>query len=139
MPEDPVELWTTPPFEPRIENGLIKGRGADDDKGQSMIQVKAFQLALENNLLACNVKFLFEGEEEIGSIHLEEFCRDHKDLLKADVILVSDTSMLGADTPSITTGLRGISYWEVEVTGAARDLHSHLGEPFPTPYRNCPQ
>lgn len=134
MPEDPVELWTTPPFEPRIENGLIKGRGADDDKGQSMIQVKAFQLALENNLLACNVKFLFEGEEEIGSIHLEEFCRDHKDLLKADVILVSDTSMLGADTPSITTGLRGISYWEVEVTGAARDLHSGIfGGAVPNP------
>ncbi len=134
MPEDPLELWTTPPFEPRIEDGLIKGRGADDDKGQSMIQAKAFQLALENDLLACNVKFLLEGEEEIGSIHLEEFCENHKELLKAEVILVSDTSMLGADTPSITTGLRGIAYWEVEVTGASRDLHSGIfGGAVPNP------
>lgn len=134
MPEDPLSLWTSPPFEPRIEDGFIKGRGADDDKGQLMIQVKGFQIALENNLLACNVKFLFEGEEEIGSIHLEEFCQNNKDLLQADVILVSDTSMLGTDSPSITTGLRGIAYWEVEVTGASRDLHSGIfGGAVPNP------
>lgn len=128
MPADPLELWTSDPFEPVIRDGRIWARGADDDKGQSMIQVKGFETALRLDLLNCNVKFLFEGEEEIGSINLEAFCREHKDLLQADVILVSDTSMVNAETPSLTTGLRGLAYWELEVTGPNRDLHSgHFG------------
>lgn len=128
MPVDPVELWHTQPFEPVIKDGKIWARGADDDKGQSMMQVKGFETALKLDLLKCNVKFIFEGEEEIGSPSLETFCREHKDLLKADVILVSDTSMVNAETPSLTTGLRGLAYWEIEVTGPNRDLHSgHFG------------
>lgn len=128
MPAEPLELWTSPPFEPKIRDGRIWGRGADDDKGQAFIQVKAFEYLVRNNLLRNNVKFIFEGEEEIGSPHLETFCKEHKELLKADVILVSDTSMLGADLPSLTTGLRGLAYWEIEVTGPNRDLHSgHFG------------
>lgn len=128
MPAEPLELWKSQPFEPEIREGRIWARGADDDKGQGMIQVKGFETALKEGLLHCNVKFLFEGEEEIGSPSLEAFCRQHKDLLKADVILVSDTSMVGAETPSLTTGLRGLAYWEIEVTGPNRDLHSgHFG------------
>lgn len=128
MPAEPLELWKSQPFEPEIRDGRIWARGADDDKGQAMIQVKGFETALREGLLHCNVKFIFEGEEEIGSPSLEAFCRAHKDLLRADVILVSDTSMIGAETPSLTTGLRGLAYWEVEVTGPNRDLHSgHFG------------
>lgn len=128
MPAEPLELWKSKPFDPEIRDGRIWARGADDDKGQSMIQVKGFETALKNDLLACNVKFIFEGEEEIGSPSLEAFCRDNKDLLQADIILVSDTSMVSAETPSLTTGLRGLAYWEVEVTGPNRDLHSgHFG------------
>lgn len=128
MPAEPLELWRSLPFEPEIRDGRIWARGADDDKGQGMIQVKGFETALKENLLHCNVKFIFEGEEEIGSPSLEAFCREHADLLKADVILVSDTSMVSAETPSLTTGLRGLAYWEVEVTGPNRDLHSgHFG------------
>lgn len=128
MPAEPLELWKSQPFEPEIREGRIWARGADDDKGQGMIQVKGFETALKENLLHCNVKFIFEGEEEIGSPSLEAFCRQHADLLKADVILVSDTSMVSAETPSLTTGLRGLAYWEVEVTGPNRDLHSgHFG------------
>ena len=128
MPAEPLELWHNPPFEPTIHDGRIWARGADDDKGQSFIQVKAFEYLVRHNLLTTNVKFLFEGEEEIGSPSLEDFYREHKELLKADVILVSDTSMLGADLPSLTTGLRGLAYWEIEVTGPNRDLHSgHFG------------
>lgn len=128
MPAEPLELWKSQPFEPEIREGRIWARGADDDKGQGMIQVKGFETALKEGLLQCNVKFIFEGEEEIGSPSLEAFCRRHKDLLKADVILVSDTSMVGAETPSLTTGLRGLAYWEIEVTGPNRDLHSgHFG------------
>ena len=128
MPAEPLELWKSQPFEPEIREGRIWARGADDDKGQSMMQVKGFETALKLGLLKCNVKFVFEGEEEIGSPCLESFCRKHKDLLKADVILVSDTSMVGAETPSLTTGLRGLAYWEIEVTGPNRDLHSgHFG------------
>ena len=107
MPAEPLELWKSNPFEPEVRDGHIWARGADDDKGQSFIQVKAFEYLVKNNLLTHNVKFIFEGEEEIGSPSLEGFCREHKELLKADVILVSDTSMLGADLPSLTTGLRG--------------------------------
>ena len=128
MPAEPLELWKSNPFEPEIRDGHIWARGADDDKGQAFIQVKAFEYLVKNDLLKNNVKFIFEGEEEIGSPSLEAFCEEHKDLLEADVILVSDTSMLGADLPSLTTGLRGLAYWEIEVTGPNRDLHSgHFG------------
>ncbi|MBQ3189159.1 MAG: dipeptidase [Bacteroidaceae bacterium] len=128
MPAEPLELWNSNPFEPVIKDGKIWARGADDDKGQAMIQVKAFEYVVKNNLLSHNVKFIFEGEEEIGSPSLNAFLKKHKELLKADVILVSDTSMLGAELPSLTTGLRGLAYWEVEVTGPSRDLHSgHFG------------
>lgn len=128
MPAEPLELWKTPPFEPEIRDGRLWARGADDDKGQSFIQVKAFEYLVKNDLLKNNVKFIFEGEEEIGSPSLKGFCEENKDLLKADIILVSDTSMLGEDTPSLTTGLRGLAYWEIEVTGPNRDLHSgHFG------------
>lgn len=128
MPAEPLDLWKSAPFEPEVRDGRIWARGADDDKGQSFIQVKAFEYLVKNNLLTHNVKFIFEGEEEIGSPSLEAFCQEHRDLLAADVILVSDTSMLGADLPSLTTGLRGLAYWEIEVTGPNRDLHSgHFG------------
>ena len=128
MPAEPLELWTSKPFEPEIRDGRIWARGADDDKGQAMMQVKGFETAIKENLLKCNVKFIFEGEEEIGSPSLETFCCENKDLLKADIILVSDTSMVSAETPSLTTGLRGLAYWEIEVTGPNRDLHSgHFG------------
>lgn len=128
MPPEPLELWTSHPFEPVIRDGRIWARGADDDKGQAMVQVKGFETALKLGLLHCNVKFILEGEEEIGSPSLEAFCTEHKDLLAADVILVSDTSMVSADIPTLTTGLRGLAYWEVEVTGPNRDLHSgHFG------------
>ena len=113
MPAEPLELWKSDPFEPEIRDEHIWARGADDDKGQSFIQVKAFEYLVRNELLQTNVKFIFEGEEEIGSPSLESFCQEHKELLKADVILVSDTSMLGADLPSLTTGLRGLAYWEM--------------------------
>ncbi|MCI1681785.1 MAG: dipeptidase [Bacteroides sp.] len=128
MPPEPLELWKSEPFEPEVRDEHIWARGADDDKGQSFIQVKAFEYLLKHGLLKNNVKFIFEGEEEIGSPSLEAFCITHKELLKADIILVSDTSMLGADLPSLTTGLRGLAYWEIEVTGPNRDLHSgHFG------------
>lgn len=128
MPAEPFELWKSNPFEPEVREDHIWARGADDDKGQSFIQVKAFEYLVKNNLLKSNVKFIFEGEEEIGSPSLEDFCTEHKDMLKADVILVSDTSMLSPDLPSLTTGLRGLAYWQVEVTGPDRDLHSgHFG------------
>lgn len=128
MPVTPIELWKSDPFEPEVRDGHIFARGADDDKGQSFIQTKAFEYLVKNDLLTHNVKFILEGEEEIGSPSLEAFCKTHSELLKADIILVSDTSMLSADLPSLTTGLRGLSYWQVEVTGPNRDLHSgHFG------------
>lgn len=128
MPAEPLELWKSNPFEPEIRDGHIWARGADDDKGQAMIQAKAFEYMVREGLLKHNVKFIFEGEEEIGSPSLNAFLKEHKELLKADVILVSDTSMLGKDLPSLTTGLRGLAYWEIEVTGPNRDLHSgHFG------------
>lgn len=114
MPVDPVELWHTQPFEPVIKDGKIWARGADDDKGQSFMHAKAFEYMVKTGNLKCNVKFMLEGEEEIGSPSLPKFCRDHKEMLKADVILVSDTSMIAPDVPSITTGLRGLAYWEVK-------------------------
>ena len=134
MPPEPLELWKSNPFEPTIRDGRVYARGADDDKGQAMIQLKGFETALQTGLLHCNVKFILEGEEEIGSASLETFCEANKALLKADIILVSDTSMVGEDTPSLTTGLRGLSYWEIEVTGPNRDLHSgHFGGAIANP------
>jgi acetylornithine deacetylase/succinyl-diaminopimelate desuccinylase-like protein len=128
MPPDPAELWASDPFEPQIRDGRVYARGADDDKGQAMIQAKGFETAWQTGILGCNVKFVLEGGEEIGSPGLEAFCEANKALLKADIILVSDTSMVGEETPSLTTGLRGLSYWEIEVTGPNRDLHSgHFG------------
>lgn len=128
MPAEPLEFWKSQPFEPEIRDGRIWARGADDDKGQAMIQVKAFEYLVSEGLLRHNVKFIFEGEEEIGSPSLNAFLKEYRELLRADVILVSDTSMLGADLPSLTTGLRGLAYWEIEVTGPNRDLHSgHFG------------
>lgn len=128
MPAEPLELWNSDPFEPVVKDGRIWARGADDDKGQAMIQVKAFEYMVKTGALNHNIKFIFEGEEEIGSPSLNAFLSEHKELLKADVIFVSDTSMLGAELPSLTTGLRGLAYWEVEVTGPNRDLHSgHFG------------
>lgn len=126
MPVDPIELWNTDPFEPVIKDGKIWARGADDDKGQAFMHAKAFEYMIKNDCLPCNVKFMIEGEEEVGSPSLPKFCEEHKEMLKSDVILVSDTGMIAPDVPSITTGLRGLSYWEVEVTGPNRDLHSGL-------------
>ena len=126
MPVAPLELWKTQPFEPVVRDGKIWARGADDDKGQSFMQAKAFEFMVKTGQLPCNVKFMLEGEEEIGSPSLYGFCEEHKDMLKADVILVCDTSMIAPDVPSITSGLRGLCYWEVEVTGANHDLHSGI-------------
>ena len=126
MPVDPIEKWASDPFEPEIRDGKIWARGADDDKGQSMMHAKAFELMVKTDSLPCNVKFMIEGEEEVGSPNLPAWCKENKEMLKADVILVSDTSMIAPDIPSITTGLRGLAYWQVEVTGPSRDLHSGL-------------
>ncbi|MEG1414692.1 MAG: dipeptidase [Mucinivorans sp.] len=126
MPVDPIELWENPPFEPIVKDGRIMARGADDDKGQSYMHIAAFEAMCATGELPCNVKFMFEGQEEIGSTELTSWCAEHKELLKADIILVSDTSMISLETPSITCGLRGLSYVEVEVTGPNRDLHSGL-------------
>ncbi len=124
QPPDPLELWTSPPFEPVIKDGNIYARGACDDKGQMYMHVKAFEAMQASGELSCNVKFLFEGEEEVGSVNLEGYLKEHAKDLACDVVLVSDTSILDNDTPSITVGLRGLSYVEVEVTGPNRDLHS---------------
>ncbi|QGY45228.1 dipeptidase [Maribellus comscasis] len=126
MPVDPIEKWDSNPFEPEIRGGKIYARGADDDKGQSMMHAKAFELMVKTNTLPCNIKFMIEGEEEVGSPNLGKWCEENKEMLAADVILVSDTTMLAPDTPSITTGLRGLAYWQVEVTGPNRDLHSGM-------------
>lgn len=128
MPAEPLDLWKSAPFEPEVREDKLFARGADDDKGQTMIQVWGLRAAIAMDLVRCNVKVIFEGEEEIGSTHLGPFCQTHKEMLKADVILVSDTSMVSRETPSLTTGLRGLAYWEIEVTGPNRDLHSgHFG------------
>ncbi len=126
MPVDPLDEWRTDPFEPVVADGRIWGRGADDDKGQLYMHAKAFEAMCATDSLPCNVKFMLEGEEEIGSASLYKFCADNKQLLEADIILVSDTSMISFDTPSITCGLRGITYMQVEVTGPDKDLHSGL-------------
>jgi acetylornithine deacetylase/succinyl-diaminopimelate desuccinylase-like protein len=130
QPATPLELWETPPFEPTIRktaihpDGAIFARGACDDKGQVYMHIKAFELMMQTNSLACNVKFMIEGEEEVGSSNLGIFVKANKERLKADVVLISDTSIIANDTPSIDCGLRGLSYVEVEVTGPNRDLHS---------------
>ena len=126
MPVDPIDLWHTDPFEPVVKDGKIWARGADDDKGQSFMHAKAFETMVKTNTLPCNVKFMLEGEEEIGSGSLAKWIVKYKKLVKADIILVSDTSMIASDVPSITTGLRGLAYWEIEVTGPQADLHSGL-------------
>ena len=134
QPPDPLDLWHSPPFEPVIKDGKIYARGACDDKGQMFMHVKAFESMMQHDALPCNIKFLIEGEEEVGSVNLGDFVRNNKDRLKADVILISDTSMIANDTPSITIGLRGLSYVEVEVTGPNRDLHSGVyGGAVPNP------
>ncbi len=124
QPSDPNDLWDTPPFEPTVRDGNIYARGACDDKGQMYMHLKAFESMMATGTLSCNVKFMLEGEEEVGSVNLGKFVIDNKEKLKADVILISDTSMLANDLPSINVGLRGLSYVEVEVTGPNRDLHS---------------
>ncbi len=124
QPPDPLELWKTPPFEPTVRDGKIYARGACDDKGQFYMHVKAFELMMQTNTLACNVKFMIEGEEEVGSSNLSTFVKENKERLAADVVLISDTSMISMENPSIETGLRGLAYMEVEVVGPNRDLHS---------------
>jgi acetylornithine deacetylase/succinyl-diaminopimelate desuccinylase-like protein len=132
QPADPLDLWTSPPFEPQLKqteihpDGAIFARGSCDDKGQMFMHVKAVEAMLQSGELPCNVKFMIEGEEEVGSVNLGVFIKQNKEKLKADIILVSDTGMLANDVPSITTGLRGLSYVEVEVVGPNRDLHSGL-------------
>jgi acetylornithine deacetylase/succinyl-diaminopimelate desuccinylase-like protein len=124
QPADPLELWTSGPFEPVLKDGKIYARGACDDKGQMFMHVKALEVMTKTNSLPCNLKFIIEGEEEVGSNNLGKFLDDNKDRLKADIVLVSDTSMISMEHPSIETGLRGLAYMEVEVVGPNRDLHS---------------
>lgn len=130
QPADPVELWDSPPFEPVVRKtadhpeGAIFARGACDDKGQFFMHVKAFEMMSKLDMLPCNVKFMIEGEEEVGSKNLEAFCKTHQAQLKCDVVLISDTSVIANDTPSLTVGLRGLCYMEVEVIGPNKDLHS---------------
>jgi len=134
QPPDPLELWDSPPFEPVIKDGKIYARGACDDKGQMYMHVKAFEAMMKNDAVPCNIKFMIEGEEEVGSDNLGPFVHANIDKLKADVVLISDTSMLANDTPSLTTGLRGLCYVEVEVTGPNIDLHSGtFGGAVPNP------
>jgi acetylornithine deacetylase/succinyl-diaminopimelate desuccinylase-like protein len=124
QPADPLELWHSGPFEPIIKDGKIYARGACDDKGQMFMHVKAFEVMSKTNTLSCNVKFMIEGEEEVGSANLGSFLEKNREKLKADIVLVSDTSMISMEHPSLETGLRGLTYMEVEVTGPNRDLHS---------------
>ncbi len=130
QPPDPLELWDSPPFEPVIKktklhpDGAIFARGACDDKGQAYMHVKAFEAMMDKGELPCNVKFMIEGEEEVGSDNLGVFCKEHAEMLSCDVVLLSDTSVIANDVPSITVGLRGLSYVEVEVVGPNKDLHS---------------
>ncbi|MBL7805586.1 MAG: dipeptidase [Saprospiraceae bacterium] len=130
QPPDPLDLWDSPPFEPVVKKtklhpqGAIFARGACDDKGQFFMHVKAFEMMMQQNKLSCNVKFMIEGEEEVGSKNLEKFCRDNRKKLSCDVVLISDTSIIDNQTPSLTVGLRGLCYMEVEVTGPNKDLHS---------------
>ncbi|MEM6337136.1 MAG: dipeptidase, partial [Bacteroidota bacterium] len=124
QPPDPIELWTTPPFEPTRKNGTLYARGASDDKGQAFMHVKAAEACIATEGLPLNVKFVVEGEEEVGSEHLGEFLETHKERLAADIVLISDTALFAPGVPSISAGLRGLAYIEVELTGPDRDLHS---------------
>ena len=124
QPADPYELWETPPFEPNIRNNKIYARGACDDKGQMYMHLKAYETLKQLDQINFNIKFMIEGEEECGSDNLEKFVVKNKEKLEADVIVISDTSIINNDNPSITVGLRGLSYMEVELTGPNRDLHS---------------
>src|SRR5204863_2579417 len=124
QPAEPLELWHSGPFDPVVKDGKIYGRGSADDKGQFYMHVKALEMMVRTKTMSTNIKFLIEGEEEVGSPNLGKLVADNKDLLKADVILISDSSMLSMDTPSLDIGVRGLSYIEVEVTGPNRDLHS---------------
>lgn len=124
QPVDPLNLWDSPPFEPVVKDGKIYARGSCDDKGQVYMHIKAFESMMKTNSLSCNVRFMIEGEEEVGSNNLGDWIRENKNRLKGDVILISDTSIIANDVPSIEVGLRGLSYVEVEVTGPNRDLHS---------------
>ncbi len=124
QPADPLNLWHSGPFEPVIKDGKIFARGACDDKGQMFMHIKALEVMAKTNSLPCNVKIMIEGEEEVGSVNLGKFLEDNKQKLKADIVLVSDTSMISMEHPSIESGLRGLAYMEVEVTGPNRDLHS---------------
>ena len=126
QPPDPMDLWDSAPFEPVIKDEKIYARGSSDDKGQVYMHVKALEILNSMGKLPCNVKFIIEGEEEVGSVNLGPFIEKYKDMLAADIILVSDTSMISNDNPSITVGLRGLSYVEVEVVGPNRDLHSGI-------------
>ncbi|MBS1573364.1 MAG: M20/M25/M40 family metallo-hydrolase, partial [Bacteroidetes bacterium] len=140
QPPDPLELWTKPPFEPYIEKtalhpeGAIFARGSADDKGQFFMHLKAFEAMMHTNALPCNVKFILEGEEEVGSESLGDFVNEYKEKLACDCILISDTHIYSNEQPTVTTGLRGLSYVEVEVEGPNRDLHSGLyGGAVPNP------
>ncbi len=124
QPADPLNLWHSGPFEPVIKDGKIYARGACDDKGQMYMHIKALETMVKTNSMPCNVKVMIEGEEEVGSVNLGKFLEDNKQKLKADIVLVSDTSMISMEHPSIESGLRGLAYMEVEVTGPNRDLHS---------------
>lgn len=126
QPADPYELWKSPPFEPEVRDGKIYARGASDDKGQMYMHVKALETMIANDALPCNVKFMIEGEEEVGSSHLAGFVKENRERLQADVVLISDTGIIDNENPSITIGLRGLSYMEVEVTGPRIDLHSGM-------------
>lgn len=128
QPADPIDQWSTPPFEPVIKDGAIYARGADDDKGQGFMHVKAFEYMVRTGQLKCNVKFIIDGEEEIGSPSLSEWAAEHKEMLACNDILVSDTTMIDEKVPSLNVGMRGLTYMEVEVTGPNKDLHSgHYG------------
>jgi acetylornithine deacetylase/succinyl-diaminopimelate desuccinylase-like protein len=134
QPADPINLWKTPPFEPEIRDGAIYARGANDDKGQGFMHIKAFEYLVKTNQLKCNVKFIIDGEEEIGSPSLPEWAKAHKEMLACDDILVSDTTMIDEKIPSINVGMRGLAYMEVEVTGPNKDLHSgHYGGAIANP------
>ena len=133
MPVDPIDFWKSPPFEPEIRDGKIFARGADDAKGQSFMHAKAFEYMVKTGNLPCNVKFMIEGEEEVGSVNLGKWCSDHKAMLKADIILVSDTGMIAEDIPSITTGLRGLAYWQVKLPApTATFIQDYSVEPLLT-------
>jgi len=126
QPPEPLEKWVSPPFEPEIRDGKIYARGADDDKGQLFMHLKAFEMMIATDTLPCNVKFMIEGEEEAGSESIGDFCAEYREMLRSDVILISDTTMISPANPSVTSGLRGLAYIQVEAEGPDHDLHSGI-------------